>query len=41
MAVNSKKWHFGPGTLQAGFPTSLGIGYEGQAFSDFLASTVG
>ena len=30
----------GPGTIYAGFPSSLGFGVGGQSYSKFLAPTV-
>ena len=39
-AVDSKKLEYGPGTICAGFPSSLGFGLGGQSCSDFLACTV-
>ena len=38
--VNSKTLEYGPGTIEAGFPSSLGFGVEKQSYSNFLASTV-
>ena len=38
--VDSKKLEYGPGTIYAGFPSSLGFGVGGQSYSKFPASTV-
>ena len=39
-AVDSEKLEYGPGTICADFPSSLGFGAGGQSYSNFLASTV-
>ena len=36
--VGSKKFEYGPGTIFAGFPSSLGFGVGGQSYSNFLAA---
>ena len=41
MRVDSKKMEYGPGTMYAAFPSSLGFRVAGQSYSNFLASTVG
>ena len=38
--VVSVKLEYGPGTIQAGFPSSLGFEVGGQSYSNFLAATV-
>ena len=38
-SVDSKKLEYGPVTIYAGFPSSLGFGVGGQSYSNFLAST--
>ena len=38
--VNSKKLEYGPGTICAGYPSSLGFEVGGQSHSNFLAHTV-
>ena len=40
IAVDSKKLEYGPGTIYAGVPSSLGFGVGGQQYSNFLASTL-
>ena len=37
-AAGSKKLEYGPGTIYAGFPSSLGCGVGGQSYYDLLAS---
>ena len=42
--ADSKNLEYGPGTIHAGFPSSLAVGVGGQLYyklySNFLASTV-
>ena len=38
--VGFRKLEYGPGTMQAGFPSSQAVGVGGQSYSNFLASTV-
>ena len=38
--VDSKQLEYGPGTICAGFPSSLGFGVWGQSYSNFLTFTV-
>ena len=40
MGVDSKKLEYEPGTIYAGFLSSLGFGVGGESCSNFLASTV-
>ena len=35
--VDSNKLEYGPGTIYAGCPSSLGFGVAGQTYSNFLA----
>ena len=39
--AGSKNLEYGPGTIYAGVPFTLSFGVGGQAYSKFLASTVG
>ena len=39
MGVDSKELEYGPGTIYAGCPSSLGFGVGGPSYSNFLAST--
>ena len=40
MGVDSTNLEYGPATICADVPSSLGLGVRGQSCSNFLASTV-
>ena len=41
VTVESNKLEYGPGTIYANFPSSLGFGVGVRSYSNLLASTVG